>query len=67
MLIYIYRLIINIIILLSPLVFLIRFLKKKEDPFRFREKLTLFTKKRVRGKLIWFHTVSVGELLSVIR
>ncbi len=66
MLIYIYRLIINIIILLSPLVFLIRFLKKKEDPFRFREKLTLFTKKRVRGKLIWFHTVSVGELLSVI-
>ena len=66
MLIYIYRLLINIIVLLSPLIFLLRFLKKKEDPIRFKEKLTFFSAKRTRGKLIWFHAVSVGELLSVI-
>ena len=66
MLIYIYRLLINIIVLLSPLIFLLRFLKKKEDPIRFKEKLTFFSAKRVHKKLIWFHAVSVGELLSVI-
>ena len=64
--IYIYRLLLNIIIIFSPFVFFIRFLRKKEDPIRFKEKLTFFSKNRKRGKLIWFHTVSVGELLSII-
>ena len=66
MLIYIYSFLINIIILFSPIIFLIRFIKKKEDPLRFKEKYAFFTKKRNKGKLIWFHAVSVGELLSVI-
>ena len=64
--IYIYRFLVNIIILFSPLILIIRLLKKKEDPKRFYEKFTFFSKKRDKGKLIWFHTVSVGELLSII-
>ena len=64
--IYIYRFLINIIILLSPLIILIRLLKKKEDIKRFKEKFSFFSKKRKAGKLIWFHTASVGELLSIV-
>ena len=64
--IYIYRFLINIIIVLSPLIILIRLLKKKEDIKRFKEKFSFFSKKRKAGKLIWFHTASVGELLSIV-
>ncbi len=63
---YIYRLLINVTVLFSPLIIIYRILKKKEDPKRFIEKFTFFSKKRNRGNLIWFHAVSVGELLSII-
>ena len=62
----VYRFLINLIFLLSPIIFFLRFLKKKEDPIRFKEKLGFFSKKRTKGKLIWFHGASVGELQSVI-
>ena len=62
----IYRLAINIVIFFSPIIILIRILKKKEDLTRWREKFSIFTKKRTKGKLIWFHGASVGEILSVI-
>ncbi len=64
--IYIYRIILNIIIIFSPIIILIRLLKKKEHPLRFLEKFTFFSKERKKGKLIWFHSVSVGELKSII-
>jgi 3-deoxy-D-manno-octulosonic-acid transferase len=64
--ILIYRLIINLIIIISPIIILIRLIKKKEDPIRFKEKYCLFSKKRGKGKLIWFHGASVGELLSAV-
>ena len=64
--IYIYRFLLNIILIISPLIILIRIINKKEDPKRFLEKFTIFSKKRKRGKLIWFHAVSVGELKSTI-
>ena len=64
--IYIYRILINFILLISPIIILIRLVSKKEDPKRFLEKFGFFSKKRKRGKVLWFHTVSVGELLSVI-
>ena len=44
----------------------IRILKKKEDKIRFKEKLSIATKKKSKGNLIWFHGASVGELLSII-
>ena len=63
---FVYRVLINIITIISPLIFFFRILKKKEHPLRFKEKLCFFSKKRNKGKLIWFHGASVGELLSVI-
>ena len=62
----IYRIVINLITLLSPLIFFLRILKKKEHPIRFKEKLCFFSKKKIKGKLIWFHGASVGEILSII-
>jgi len=61
-----YRILINLILFLSPIIILIRFLQKKEDPIRFKEKIGFFSKKKLNGKLIWFHGASVGEILSVI-
>ena len=62
----IYRIVINLILILTPIIFIIRLLKKKEDPKRFKEKLCFFSKERGNGKLIWFHGASVGEIKSVI-
>ena len=64
--IYIYRFLLNIIFIISPLIILIRLIKKKEDPKRFLEKFCFFSKKRAPGKVIWFHGASVGELQSII-
>ena len=61
-----YRILINLILILSPIIVLIRLLQKKEDPLRFTEKLGFFSKKKLKGKLIWFHGASVGEILSII-
>ena len=63
---FIYRVLVNIIFLFSPIIVLIRLLKKKEHPKRFKEKLGIFKKKRKVGKLIWFHGASVGEILSIV-
>ena len=60
-----YNLIMVIIIVLSPVIIFYRILKKKENPKRFLEKFSISQKKRLNGKLIWFHCSSVGELLSV--
>jgi len=62
----IYRIFINIIFILSPIIILIRLIYKKEDIRRFKEKIGFFKKKKLKGKLIWFHGASVGELKSVL-
>ena len=63
---FLYRLLINTILILSPIIIIFRILKNKEDPIRFKEKLGIFEKKSIKGKLIWFHGSSVGEILSII-
>ncbi len=63
---FLYRLLINIIFLLSPFIIIARLLKKKEDIKRFQEKLCIFSKNRGKGKLVWFHGASVGELQSIV-
>jgi len=63
---HIYRFLINLTILFSPLIILIRVLKKKENILRVKEKFSIISKKRNKGKLIWFHGSSVGEILSII-
>ena len=62
----IYQLIISLFLIISPLIIFYRISKNKEDPKRFKEKFAIPSKKRVKGKLIWFHGASVGELLSII-
>jgi len=64
--IIIYRFLINFIIILSPIIILVRLIKKKEHPIRFKEKFCFFSKKRGPGSLLWFHGSSVGEILSVM-
>ena len=63
---YLYRIIINLVFLVSPIVLIARIFNKKEHRYRFKEKLGSILIKRKPGKLIWFHASSVGELLSVI-
>tara|TARA_B100000029_G_C17598506_1_gene964989 strand:+ start:1966 stop:3231 length:1266 start_codon:yes stop_codon:yes gene_type:complete len=43
-----------------------RKLKKKEDPSRWKEKLSKINSSRGEGYLIWFHVASVGEAMSIL-
>ena len=61
----IYGILTNIIFLFSPLIFIFRLIKKKEDINRFQEKYCIYPIKNFQ-KTIWFHAVSVGELMSII-
>ncbi len=63
---FLYHLVISIIILFSPIIIVYRILKNKEDKKRFKEKFSITSKKRIKGKLVWFHGASVGEILSVM-
>ena len=63
---FFYQTIIFLIIIFSPLIIFLRIFKNKEHKKRFIEKFSVPTKKRVTGKLIWFHGASVGEILSII-
>ena len=62
---FIYGILTNIIFLFSPLIFIFRLLKKKEDINRFQEKYCIYSIENFK-KTIWFHAVSVGELMSII-
>ena len=66
MLIYLYRFLINIVFIISPIIIILRLIRKKEHFKRFKEKFCFFSHKKKQKKLIWFHGASVGELLSVI-
>ena len=63
---FLYQIVISILLLISPLILIFRIVRNKEDKFRFIEKLSITSNKRKKGKLIWFHGASVGEILSVI-
>ena len=58
------ELLINLILLISPIIIIYRIFKKKEDPKRFLEKFGFFKKKNKMDNLIWFHGSSVGEILK---
>ena len=62
---FIYGIFTNILFLLSPLIFIFRILKKKGDINRFQEKYCIYSNKNFQ-KTVWFHAVSVGELMSII-
>ena len=62
----IYRFLINIILILSPIIIIFRLIKGKEDLKRFKEKFCFFSINKDKGKLIWFHGASVGEIQSIV-
>ena len=43
-----------------------RKIRKKEDPIRYKEKLSKINTPRDNGFLIWFHIASVGEAMSIL-
>ena len=61
-----YRLLTVLTLILSPVILIYRLIKNKEHPKRFKEKFCFFSNVRKKGKLIWFHGASVGELQSII-
>ena len=63
---FLYQIILSLLVLISPILIIFRIYKGKEDKIRFREKFSVPSKKRSKGKLIWFHGASVGEILSII-
>ena len=63
---FFYRLTVNFIYLISPIIIIYRIFKKKEDPKRFLEKFCLYSNNRNINKTIWFHGASVGEIISII-
>ncbi len=63
---FFYQLIVSLLLLISPLIIIFRIFKKKEDKKRFIEKFVFPTRNKKKGKLIWFHGASVGEILSII-
>ena len=63
---FLYKLFIYLILLISPLIVFFRLIKKKEDKKRYLEKFALKKHRRPKGNIIWFHGSSVGEVLSVI-
>ena len=62
---FFYATLTNLAVMISPLVFVYRILKGKEDPLRFQEKICIYSKKRVKNK-VWIHAASIGELMSII-
>ncbi len=61
-----YRLLINLILIISPIIIVYRLIKKKESLLRFKEKFGYFSESRLKGNLLWFHGASVGELQSIV-
>ncbi len=64
--IFFYRILINLIFILSPIIILLRLLENKEDIKRFKEKLGFFQDNKSKKKVIWFHGASVGEFQSIV-
>ena len=67
--IFFYRLITILLYPIFILIILLRKLKKKEHPEKYKEKI--FTnhfniKRNKNKKLLWFHAASVGEVISII-
>ena len=52
---FVYQLLLSFLLFFSPLIIFYRIVKKKEHKKRFIEKFSVSSKKRHKGKLIWFH------------
>ena len=50
----------------APIYLFFRKIRKKEDPIRYKEKLSRINITRGEGFLVWLHVASVGEAMSVL-
>ncbi len=50
----------------APIYLYFRKIRKKEDPVRYKEKLSKINIERGQGFLVWFHVASVGEAMSIL-
>src|SRR5210317_2108460 len=64
--IIVYRILTIVIVIFLPLILVWRVFKKKEILNISKKKICFFHKKRNKGRLVWFHGASVGEIKSVI-
>ena len=67
--IFLYRIITNLIYPFLFFILFIRIFLKKEDPKRYKEKILISRfniKRNYERQLIWFHAASIGELKSVV-
>ncbi len=51
---------------IAPIYLYFRKIRKKEDPKRYKEKLSKINKLRGEGILVWYHVASVGEAMSIL-
>ena len=63
---YWYKLITYLLSPLANIYLILRKLKKKEHPIRYKEKLAHIKIDRPKGFLVWLHMASVGEAISII-
>jgi len=61
-----YKIFLFFLIIISPFLFIIRIIIEKEDPKRFIEKFCFFSNKSLKGKTVWIHGASLGEIQSII-
>jgi len=61
-----YKIFTNLLYPFFPIYLYFRKLKNKEDPKRYKEKLSKIDIQREKGFLIWFHVASVGEAMSIL-
>ena len=62
---FLYNILANLAIVISPVIIVYRILRGKEDIKRVGEKFCIYSQKKTNKK-IWIHAVSVGELMSIV-
>ena len=62
---FFYNILVNIVIIISPIIFFYRIFRGKEEIKRIGEKFCIYSQKKANKK-IWIHAASVGELMSIV-
>jgi len=62
---FLYNILANLAIVISPAIIVYRILRGKEDIKRVGEKFCIYSQKK-NNKKIWIHAASVGELMSIV-
>jgi len=61
-----YRVVGGLLRIFIPFYLLVRVMRKKEEKWRWRERLGYTTQARPQGSLVWLHAASVGETMALL-